>query len=139
MLDTNIISELIKPVPNKNVIKKVLENKNFCAISAISWQEMLTGVKLLPAGKRKQMLLDFYYSYVNETFTIVDYKSSDAIVYADFVSECKKKGFPLPYYDAQIAANAKNNEMILVTRNADDFLPIANFCNLPIENWFDEI
>ena len=53
LLDTNIISEFSKERPNQNVIALYEARKNFCAISAITRQELIYGLERMPDGKRK--------------------------------------------------------------------------------------
>ncbi len=137
MLDTNIISELVKSSPDPVVVKKVADNAHFCAVSSIAWQEMLTGVKLLPDGKKRTILEDFYYNFVAESFPIVEYTASDAVIASDYFAQAIKGGNPLPYADVQIAANARNHNMILVTRNVNDYRYLIENCNLSVENWFE--
>ena len=52
LLDTNIVSEFSKENPNPNVIAFYKARKNLCAISSITWQELVYGVSRLPEGKR---------------------------------------------------------------------------------------
>ena len=40
LLDTNILSEITKPKPNKNVVKKVIENKHISTIASVTFEEM---------------------------------------------------------------------------------------------------
>ena len=54
LLDTNIISEVMKPSPNPNVIAWFLANQDDCGLSAITLAEMADGVESLDEGKRKR-------------------------------------------------------------------------------------
>ena len=56
LLDTNILSEITKPNPNRNVVKKVIENKHISTIASVTFEEMLYGVKRLPASKKQSDL-----------------------------------------------------------------------------------
>ena len=59
LLDSNIISEIIKPLPDFNVIKKITEHSSDCAIASSSWQELLYGMYKMPEGMNKKYLEKF--------------------------------------------------------------------------------
>ena len=56
LLDTNVISEMTKKIPNSSIIKKMDENDGLCAICSTVWQESVYGLNLLPDGKRKEIV-----------------------------------------------------------------------------------
>ena len=57
LLDTNILSEPTKITPHEKVLQKLADNLEYSCISAVTWAEMLSGIKALPDGKRKTGLL----------------------------------------------------------------------------------
>ena len=57
LLDTNIISELMKNYPKQCVIEKVQEYEKLCAISSTTWNELLYGIDIMPAGQKKIFIL----------------------------------------------------------------------------------
>ena len=59
LLDTNIVSEFSKEHPNQNVIALYETRKNFCSISAVTWQELIYGLERMPEGKRKESIVSF--------------------------------------------------------------------------------
>ena len=59
LLDTNIVSEFVKERPNEQVIVFYNARKDLCAISSITWQEIIRGVSRMPEGKRKNTLKSF--------------------------------------------------------------------------------
>lgn len=138
LLDTNIISEPTKMQPSENVIQKLAENLEYSCISSIVWAETLTGVKELPDGKRKTGLFDYLVENVQKMYEIIPFDASCASIYSDLAQKLKEKGSPAPQFDLLIAATAIANNLILVTRNTQDFVPIAEVSNLMIENWFEE-
>lgn len=107
-----------------------------CAISAITLQEALFGVELLPDGSRKNSLKD-YVEIVKQKFDVIPYDATAAAYYTEVVAKCNRVGQPRPICDSQIAATALANDLILVTRNTKDFEPIAKITSLKIENWFE--
>ena len=54
LLDTNIISELMKATPNPEIIKKINRYENLCAIPSTSWTELLYGVNIMKEGKKRE-------------------------------------------------------------------------------------
>ena len=137
LLDTNIISEPAKLSPNENVIQKLADNLEYSCISAITWAEMLSGIKSLPEGKRKTGLFDYSIESVQKQYEILSFDASAANIYSDLYERLKAKGAAAQRFDLMIASSAISNNLILVTRNVSDFKDIAENSNLMIENWYD--
>ena len=137
LLDTNIISEPAKLSPNENVIQKLADNLEYSCISAITWAEMLSGIKSLPEGKRKTGLFDYSIESVQKQYEILSFDASAANIYSDLYERLKAKGSPAQRFDLMIASIAISNNLILVTRDVSDFKDIAENSNLMIENWYD--
>lgn len=135
LLDTNIISEFSKERPNQNVIALYEARKNFCAISAITWQELIYGLERMPDGKRKTYIEECLVEY-KEEFEIIPYDDFAAGICGQLLGKCPKEGKSLPYYDTQITATAIANGMVLVTHNTTDFAEAAERSFLRVEDWF---
>ena len=135
LLDTNIISEFSKERPNQNVIALYEARKNFCAISAITWQELIYGLERMPDGKRKTYIEECHVEY-KEEFEIIPYDDFAAGICGQLSGKCSKEGRSLPYCDTQIAATAIANGMVLVTHNTTDFAEAAERSFLRMEDWF---
>ena len=135
LLDTNIISEFSKERPNQNVIALYEARKNFCAISAITWQELIYGLERMPDGKRKTYIEECLVEY-KEEFEIIPYDDFAAGICGQLSGKCSKEGRSLPYCDTQIAATAIANGMVLVTHNTTDFAEDAERSFLRMEDWF---
>ncbi len=138
LLDTNIISEPAKPVPNKTVIEKITNNIEYSCISSVVWAETLSGIKLLSEGKRKEFLMDYAINQIQKYFEILPFTDFAATVYSDIISRLKPKGILPSKMDLMIASTAISNNLILVTRNTADFNGIMQVSNLMLENWFEE-
>lgn len=137
LLDTNMISEIFKPFPNKNVYEKLQENASLCALSATTWNELLYGVQIMDAGKKKDYIFSKLIDDIQASFNIIQYDNHAAWIQADIRSRLKEKGKPLDFQDTQIASIAISNCMILVTRNIKHFEPIQEVSSLMLENWFE--
>ena len=135
LLDTNIVSEFSKERPNQNVIALYETRKNFCAISAVTWQELIYGLERMPEGKRKNSIVNFTENLKNN-IEIIPYDDFAAGICGQLLGKCSKEGKSLPYSDTQIAATAIANGMVLVTHNATDFAEAAERSFLRTEDWF---
>lgn len=136
LLDTNVISEMTKRIPNSSIIKKMDENDGLCAICSTVWQESIYGLNLLPDGKRKEMISDMI-DAIKESYEIIPYDSFASQICGEIRAKCQKSGNPVPRFDSQIAATAIANNMILVTHNTKDFEVIAENSMLQIEDWWN--
>ena len=135
LLDTNIISEPVKKVPDESVLIELEARTKLSAISVISWSELLQGVQLMPEGKRQRRIESFIINDINALYDKVPFDEHAAFIYSKLYSDYKKNGVQPPIHDLQIAATAIANNMILVTRNTKDF---ENIPGIMLENWFSE-
>lgn len=128
LLDTNVLSELMKLKPDQNVIKTIDSHANHkIFISAITHAEILQGLALLPQGKRKQSLqtqaLQIFDLFAGRTLPFTHETSP---FYADIIHQRTSIGRAIGFPDAQIAAIALQNQLILFTRNTRDFEGISS-------------
>lgn len=137
LLDTNIVLEPTRKVPNPKVITNIDGKSIFSVICAPVWYELQKGVEMLPEGKKKSMLLNYNNDYVSTIYPILPYDEHCASIQADIYARMIKNGTPVSASDAQIAATALANNLIIVTRNTKDFEPIQKEFSLCVENWFE--
>lgn len=137
LLDTNIVSEIIKNNPDFNVIKKIAEHNSDCAICTPVWQELLFGMYRMSDGVQKKYLEAFIENDVHENFKIKQFTETAARIQAQLRSELEKSGRPTQKDDSMIAAIALANHMVLVTRNTKHFEAIQEVSELQVENWFE--
>ena len=124
VLDTNVLSELMKPMPSKLVVRWVdQQDPSELYISAITVAEILYGIARLPDGKRKTALLTVASDMFEQDFDghILAFDAQAAVVYADIVSQSEGSGCQVSMADAQIAAVTQSRQGMLVTRNVNDF------------------
>jgi tRNA(fMet)-specific endonuclease VapC len=134
LLDTNTISEPIKKIPNEQVLENIAHYYSSCALSAFTVFELIKGAYQMPESKKRLTVL----RYTEKTFSelpILPYTQDAADWHGQETARLQSIGKSPPFLDAQIAAVAKTNNLILVTRNTDDF---KNFSDLQLENWFME-
>lgn len=132
LLDTNTISEPLKAKPNIQVIENIQRYHAQIAIAAFVVYELVRGVELLPDSSKRLKIKDYLES-VLLMFPILPYTETAANWQGQTAARLQLLGKTPPFVDTQIAAVAKANNLILVTRNVDDFI---NFTDLSIENWF---
>lgn len=138
LLDTNIVSEIIKPEPDLNVIKKIAEHNSDCAICSPVWQELLFGLYRMPESINKKYLGKFIKEDVHENFKIKNFTEKVADIQAQLRTKLEQLGKPTQKEDSMIAAIALANHMVLVTRNTKHFAAIQQVSALTVENWFEE-
>ena len=120
LLDTNVVSELIKDVPEPRVVAFLSEQQDFW-LSAIVVHELEFGVQLLPQGRRREQLREAQEAIVNEyEDRIIQLGRTEAELAAILRAEARRLGRNV-YADALIAGTAKAHNLCVVTRNTRDF------------------
>ncbi len=136
MLDTNILSEPTKPRPNPSVLERLEQVGPLCAMSSIAYHELYYGVHLIQNGACRLHLERYLLNVVKPSFPILSYDGSAAEIHAVMRTRLRERGMAVADRDAQTAAIAIANNLILVTRSLKDFEPIANVSTLMLESWF---
>lgn len=134
LLDTNIVSEPLKPAPDPGVIERLHRYDGMMAIPSIVWHELLFGVNRLPQGSKQRRLRAYMLEVVAPNFTVISYDDHAAWIHATFRASLEAAGKVQGFADGLIAAVALANNLILVTRNTQDFDTVPG---LYLENWFE--
>lgn len=124
LLDTNVLSELMRPKPAIKVQNWFgLQQNAAYFVSAITRAEILLGIALLPSGKRRDSLASAAEQMFNEDFAgrTLPFDGTCAAEYALLVAERTRRGHPISTEDGQIAATALSHDLSLATRNVKDF------------------
>jgi predicted nucleic acid-binding protein len=124
VLDTNVLSELMKATPADSVMRWVaLQPATSLYTTSITQAEILHGVMLLSAGKRRNAFEAATQSMFNEDFAgrILPFGSDAAAAYARIAAARRRAGHPISHFDAQIAAIAHSAGAAVSTRNVSDF------------------
>ncbi len=124
LLDTNVLSELMRERPAGDVLDWFARNARATMhTSAITQAEILTGIALLPAGKRRTALAQAAETMFEQDFSgrCLAFDAAAAQSYALVVAQRTRSGQPISTEDAQIAAIALANALTIATRNTKDF------------------
>lgn len=124
LLDTNVLSELMKAAPDQAVLAFVNGVPGMALFtSAITQAEILYGIALLPEGKRRDALLAAARTALDNHFRgrVLPFDGDAAEAFAAIAAARRQAGRPLSQADAQIAAIAKSRGAALATRNVSDF------------------
>jgi tRNA(fMet)-specific endonuclease VapC len=132
LLDTNVISELLRPMPNENVLQNFQLYRTEISIATIVWHELLFGCYRLAPSKKRIAIESFLFDVVGPSIPILPYDTNAAHWHASERARLTSNGNPPAFVDSQIAAIAKVNNLILVTFNTSDF---ENYKELQIDDW----
>ena len=124
VLDTNVASELMRSTPAPTVAAWVAErDMNDMFLTAISEAELLYGVAIVPAGRRRNELETAMTRWLDVGFgeRILPFDRAAARHYAEVASHRRRVGRRIEEADCQIAAISRSHGAILVTRNVRDF------------------
>lgn len=124
VLDTNVISELSRGVPDPGVLSWLDSLAvSDVATTAITAAELRYGVARLPEGHRKRELTVMVEGILTEDFhgRVLPFDERSSVQYADIVTGRERIGRPIGVADAQIAAVCRDLNAILATRTTADF------------------
>lgn len=123
LLDTCVISELIKKQPDPKVVKWVADiDEASLFISVLSIGELHKGIEKLPESKKKDILHKWINNDLMERFKnkIIDFDLQTATIWGKIQAKSELLGQALPAIDALIAATGISYDLIVVTRNIKD-------------------
>ena len=124
VLDTNVVSELMRPSPAAQVIEWVSQQAApTMYFTTISEAELRYGVAILPAGRRRDGLLSGIEGMLREDFAgrIIPFDRAAALDYAEIAAGRRASGHPINHADCQIAAIARSIGAAVATRDEEDF------------------
>jgi predicted nucleic acid-binding protein len=133
VLDTNVISEPMKPRADPAVIRWLdAQEPETLYLTATTLSEILIGIALLPAGKRKRGMEQVMQTLLTKLFAgrFLSFDREAAIAFALMGSRAAAKGYSISVADCQIAAIAAVHGFTVATRDTAPFLaagvPVIN-------------
>lgn len=124
VLDTNVLSELMRPAPADSVVRWITSRPaTSLSTTTITQAELLHGVLLLPKGRRRDAIEQAVQVMFEKQFAgrVMPFDSDAAYAYARLAAARRRAGRPISQPDAQIAAIARSTGCDLATRNVTDF------------------
>ena len=124
VLDTNVLSEALKPLPSPVVLGWLAAKQPLSVFTTtITEAEVLYGVETLPPGKRRLGLLAAVEKMLAEEFEgrILPFDEDAARAFAGIVAARDAAGRPISQFDAMIAAIARSHRAAVATHNTADF------------------
>jgi hypothetical protein len=136
ILDTNVLSELLKLEPEPSVLAWLeSQPRSQVFTTAITEAEIAYGVALLPKSLHRQKLQDAAQAIFDEEFAdkVLPFDSRAARTYGDIAVSRRAAGRPISQLDAMIAGIVQAHQGRLVTRNVKDFVD----CEINVVNPWD--
>lgn len=131
LLDTNVLSEWVKPQPHASVMQALQRHEAECAMAAPTLQELVFGVARLPHGQRRAAL-ELWLGNCAKQMPVLSFDAKAAWWLGQERARLANKGRALPHADGEIAACAVAHGLTLVTRNVKDFEGLQG---LTVVNW----
>jgi predicted nucleic acid-binding protein len=124
ILDTNVVSEFMTSPPASSVLNWLnAQNTTSLYLTTITIAEIGFGLRILPQGKRREMLAERFEQFVATAFEqrILSFGENAARVYGGVMGYRRGIGRPISSLDGQIAAIARSRNFAVATRNIKDF------------------
>ena len=124
VLDTNVVSELLRPTPNALVLQWAdVQPPDTLWLCSVVTAELLYRMARLPDGRRKQQLAQALQALIQQDFAlrVLPFDLEASMIYADLLARRESQGRPMSKSDGQIAATCLRHEATLATRNVRDF------------------
>jgi predicted nucleic acid-binding protein len=120
LVDANVLSEATKPAPDPAAIEWLRHNEREIAVDPIILGEIRFGIHLLPAGRRRRRLEEWFDNGI-AGIVCVSWDASTGLRWAKLLADLRRSGQSLPIKDSLIAATALVHGLTVVTRNTRDF------------------
>jgi tRNA(fMet)-specific endonuclease VapC len=132
LLDTNIVSEPLRPVPQTTILLHLQRHEAEIAIAAVVWHELWFGCYRLSPSAKRTAITAYLTDVIAASVPILPYDQRAAEWHAQERTRLTSIGKTPPFSDGQIAATAVTNDLMLVTLNQGDFVA---FQGLRLDDW----
>ena|SRR5436190_5758631 len=122
LVDTNVVSEQVQKYPSEKVLRWLEENDQAIRLSVITIAEVKRGISRQPENQKKKDLQKWF-DEVLRSFSerILPIDKEVALTWGEMYSAAQRHGFNPPGFDSLLAATALKHNLVVVTRNEDDF------------------
>ena len=120
LVDANVLSEPTRPQPNPRVVEWLRRNERDIAVDPIILGELRFGILLLPNGKRRLQLQQWFDAGV-QGIQCFPWDTKTGRRWAELLASLRRSGRAVPVKDSLIAATALLHGLTVVTRNRSDF------------------
>lgn len=132
LLDTNVLSEPLRPAPDQKVLDRLRRHHDELATAAVVWHELWFGCRRLPDSDKRRAIEEYLTRVVAPSLPILSYDEPAAEWHAVERARLTRAGKTPAFADGQIAAIAATQALILVTFNRADY---SDFRDLTVEDW----
>ena len=132
LLDTNVVSEPLRPAPNRQVLDHLRRHQTEIAIAALTWHELWFGCERLPQSAKRTAIETYLNEVIAVSMPVLAYDERAAEWHAAERARLRAVGKTPSFVDGQIAAIAVVHELTLITLNGVDF---QDFAGLTATNW----
>jgi predicted nucleic acid-binding protein len=137
VLDTNVLSEVLRPAPEPRVVDWLKDQPRTSVFTTtLTRGEILYGIRLLPAGKRRDGLWDAAIKIfdIDLAGQVLIFDNVAADEFAQISASRRAAGRPITQFDALIAGTTRSRGAKLATRNVADF----EGCDIEVINPWSE-
>jgi predicted nucleic acid-binding protein len=120
LIDANVLSESTKPTPDPRVIRWLRTHERDLVVDPVILGELRFGILLLPGGKRRKKLEQWFESGVAQV-RCLDWDAATGLRWARLLADLRSAGLGMPIKDSLIAATALRHGLHVATRNRRDF------------------
>ena len=120
LVDANVLSEVTKPEPRASVVAWLRRHEPELAVNGVILGEIRFGILLLPQGKRRERLQQWFDGVVRQIHCL-PWEATTGLRWAELLADLRRRGLAMPIKDSWIAATALEHDLQVVTRNRRDF------------------
>jgi predicted nucleic acid-binding protein len=124
LLDTCVLSELVKPKPSRSLVTWLeRQSERSMYISVLTLAEIQGGIARLPRSKKRTKLELWLHDELSDHFEgrVLPVDTAVAMAWGRMIASARRRGMTVPVMDGLIAATATANDLMLISRNVDDF------------------